>query len=134
MTKPETYSLNSLTKLRTAPFLEIHQYYELNKELKLYIDAADWFTIGIMAPSQIKALSALREMEKYFNWSEMKLISKASVDGSVYLKANQNTSAIHIRNESGLGEGILISCQYLKIEENTITIGPLPLDFFNKIA
>ena len=32
--------------------------------------------------------------------------------------------------EYGLGEGILVSCQYYQEEKDTETFGPLPLNFF----
>ena len=33
-------------------------------------------------------------------------------NGSVYLKGNQKTGNVFVRSEDGLGEGILITCQY----------------------
>ena len=35
-----------------------------------------------------------------------------------------------MRSENGLGEGILLTCQYEKDFEESFTYGPLPLDFF----
>jgi len=48
----------------------------------------------------------------------------------VFLKANQKTSNVFIRSENGLGEGILITCQYEEGAKESNTFGPLPLDFF----
>ena len=50
--------------------------------------------------------------------------------GSVFLKANQKTGNVLIRSENGLGEGILITCQYDNNASEANTFGPLPLDFF----
>ena len=51
-------------------------------------------------------------------------------DGSVFLKGNQKTGNVFIRSENGLGEGILITCQYDKDAKESNTFGPLPIDFF----
>ena len=51
-------------------------------------------------------------------------------DGSVYLKGNQKTGNVYIRSENGLGEGILLTCQYDEDDQESGTFGPLPLDFF----
>ena len=52
-------------------------------------------------------------------------------DGSVFLKGNQKTGNVYMRSENGLGEGILLTCQYEKDSEESFTYGPLPLGFFN---
>ena len=51
-------------------------------------------------------------------------------DGCVFLKANQKTGNVFVRSENGLGEGILITCQYDEGAKESNTFGPLPLDFF----
>ena len=51
-------------------------------------------------------------------------------DGCVFLKGNQKTGNVFVRSENGLGEGILITCQYDEDAEESNTFGPLPLDFF----
>ena len=92
--------------------------------------SASWFTVGVMAPSATKALSALRALERSQGWDAMELMSSCDEDGPVFLKANQQGGSIRIRIEHGLGEGILISGH--GDDENTpsTTWGPLPLDFF----
>ena len=50
--------------------------------------------------------------------------------GGVFLKGNQKTGNVFIRSESGLGEGILLTCQYDHESIESSTFGPLPLDFF----
>jgi len=47
-----------------------------------------------------------------------------------FLKGNQKTGNVFIRSENGLGEGILLTCQYDDHTEESNTFGPLPLDFF----
>ena len=43
----------------------------------------------------------------------------------------QKTGNVYIRSENGLGEGILITCQYDEKFKESSTFGPLPLDFFS---
>lgn len=125
-------TLKSLNTLRSAPELNSRESKLLKEELCSYMKSADWFTIGIMASSSTLAISVLREMELCFEWSTMKLANPISLDGPVFLKANQITQDIHIRIEYGLGEGVLLSCQYYNEKKNTDTFGPLPLNFFRK--
>ncbi len=124
-------SLADLEKLRSAPSLDKKQREVLLAELVSLMDKADWFTIGIMAPSSQIALDSLKGMEKFFNWQKLVIKSKPNKeDDPVFLKANQNTGDIHLRTEFNLGEGILISCQHFNEGKDSITLGPLPLDFF----
>ena len=37
---------------------------------------------------------------------------------------------VFVGSENGLGEGILITCQYDEDNQESNTFGPLPLDFF----
>ena len=130
MIDPEINSLKDLKRLRSAPSLDKEQSKNLLRELCSYMTLADWFTIGIMAPSSQLALFALKELEVHFNWSAMKVVEKPIADGPVFLKANQKTGDILVRLEYGLGEGILLSCQNDETQENVDTYGPFPLDFF----
>ena len=126
-------TLNDLKSLRDAPALSSDQAKDLLKELILYMNDADWFTIGIMAPSATLAIFILKEMESRFKWPAMQVEQKPSEDGPVFLKANQKTGAIHVRIEYGLGEGVLLSCQHNEEKNNAETFGPFPLDFFKGI-
>jgi len=122
--------LVDLNVLRTAPQLSNSQVKKILEELEANIFNADWITIGIMAPSDIKAIEALQSItEKY---SSIKFVNLESLhaDGSVFLKGNQKTGNVFIRSENGLGEGILITCQYDDGSKESNTFGPLPLDFF----
>ena len=130
MINAEINSLNDLRKIRSAPMLDINQEKRLLKELSSYMDDADWFTVGIMAPSCMHAIFVLKEMESLFSWSPMKVATKPQEDGPVFLKANQNTGDVHIRIEYGLGEGVLLSCQYNKDQKIANTFGPFPLNIF----
>ena len=49
----------------------------------------------------------------------------------VFMKGNQKTGDVYIRSEYGLGEGILLTCQYNDLNRNSITYGPFPLSFFS---
>ena len=130
MINSEIKSLKDLKSLRSAPSLNRHQSIILLEELTKYLDAADWFTIGIMAKSSKSAVLVLKEIEYHFNWSSMKIASEPDNDGPVFLKANQKTGDIHVRVEHGLGEGILIGCQHNEDKKDADTLGPFPLDFF----
>ncbi len=130
MIPAEIKSLNDLRKLRTAPDLDRSQSRSILNELRATMDGADWFTIGIMASSANAALCTLKEMETHFKWPAMNVAKKDNQDGPVFLKANQKTGDIYIRVEHGLGEGILLSCQYDDEKETADTFGPFPLNFF----
>lgn len=123
-------SLSDLARLRGAPELSEDASACLRSELREAMASASWFTVGVMAPSATKALSALRALERSQGWDAMELMSSCDEDGPVFLKANQQGGSIRIRIEHGLGEGILISGH--GDDENTpsTTWGPLPLDFF----
>ena len=128
----EINKLVDLNNLRTAPQLSNIQEKKLLKELEANIFNADWITIGIMAPCDIKAIEALQSIsKKYFSINKFGNISSLHADGGVFLKANQKTSNVFVRSENGLGEGILITCQYEQDAEESNTFGPLPLDFFH---
>tara|TARA_Y100001968_G_C19328570_1_gene703076 strand:- start:681 stop:1088 length:408 start_codon:yes stop_codon:yes gene_type:complete len=130
MNDSEINSLSDLRSIRTAPLLGELQKKNLLIEVNSYIKNADWFTIGIMAPSSSQAILVLKEMESYFCWPTMKVTSQPNEKGPVFLKANQKTGGIHIRIEFGLGEGVLIGCQYNNDKKDADTIGPLPLNLF----
>ena len=127
----EINKLVDLNVLRTAPQLSNSQVKKILEELEANIYNADWITIGIMAPCDTKAIEALQSItEKY---SSIKFVNLDSLhaDGRVFLKGNQKTGNVFIRSENGLGEGILISCQYDDDSAESHTFGPLPLNFFN---
>ena len=127
----EINKLVDLNALRTAPQLSNSQVKKLLKELEANIFKADWITIGIMASCDTKAIEALLSItEKY---SSMKFLNLDSLNavGSVFLKGNQKTGNVFIRSENGLGEGILLTCQYDNESKESSTFGPLPLDFFH---
>ena len=126
----EINKLVDLNVLRTAPHLSNSQEKTLLKELEANILNADWITIGIMASSDRKAIEALQSItEKYSSIKFMNLDS-LNADGSVFLKGNQKSGNVFIRSENGLGEGILLTCQYDHDSQESSTFGPLPLDFF----
>ena len=122
--------LIDLNCLRVAPKLTNSQLKKLFEELKVNISNADWITIGIMAPSCIKAVEALQSISKKYSSIKFLNLDSLHANGSVFLKANQKTGNVFVRSEKGLGEGILITCQCDENVSESNTFGPLPLDFF----
>jgi len=127
----EVNKLVDLNNLRTAPQLSNSQEKKLLEELEVNIFNADWITIGIMAPSDNKAIEALQSISKKYSSIKFGNLDSLHADGGVFLKANQKTSNVFVRSENGLGEGILITCQYEEGAKESNTFGPLPLDFFS---
>ena len=127
----EINNLVDLNSLRTAPQLSSSQVKKLLEELEANILNADWITIGIMAPCDSRAIEALQSISKKFSSIKFGNLDSLHADGSVFLKGNQKTGNVYMRSENGLGEGILLTCQYEKDSEESFTYGPLPLGFFN---
>ena len=127
----EINNLVDLNSLRTAPQLSEMEIKKLREELEDNIFDADWITIGIMAPSDTKAIEALQSISKKYSSFQFGNLDELHADGSVFLKSNQKTGNVFVRSENGLGEGILITCQYDAEVEESNTFGPLPLDFFH---
>ena len=126
----EINKLVDLNNLRTAPQLSNSQEKILLEELELNIFKTDWITIGIMAPSDNKAIEVLNSISKKYSSIKFGNLGSLKADGGVFLKANQKTSNVFVRSENGLGKGILITCQYDEGAKESNTFGPLPLDFF----
>jgi len=126
----EINKIGDLNNLRTAPQLSNRQGKKLLEELEAIILNTDWITIGIMAPSDNEAIVALQSISKKYSSIKFGNLGSLHADGGVFLKANQKTSNVFIRSENGLGEGILITCQYDDGAYESNTFGPLPLDFF----
>ena len=126
----EINKLVDLNNFRTAPQLTNRQEKKLLEEIEANIFNADWITIGIMAPSDNRAIEALQSISKKYSSIKFGNIGSLHADGGVFLKANQKTSNVFVRSENGLGEGILITCQFDEGAKESNTFGPLPLDFF----
>ena len=127
----EINKLFDLNTYRSAPQLNKIQIKKLSKELETNIMNADWITIGIMAPSAFDAISSLQSISKKYSEIKFEDFGTLYASGSVFLKGNQKTGNVFIRSEKGLGEGILLTCQYDLELKGCSTFGPLPLDFFN---
>ena len=127
----EINKLVDLNSLKTAPHLSNSQVEKLLEELEVNIFNADWITIGIMAASDIKAIEALKLVSKKYSSIKFENLDSLQADGSVFLKGNQKTGNVFVRSENGLGEGILITCQYDEGVKESNTFGPLPLDLFS---
>jgi len=126
----EIKKLVDLNNLRTAPKLTYEQEKKLLEELEANILNTDWITIGIMAPSDDIAIEALQSISNKYSSIKFGNLGSLHADGGVFLKANQKTGNVFVRSENGLGEGILITCQYDEDAEGSNTFGPFPLDFF----
>jgi len=126
----EINNLVDLNSLRTSPLLSSSQTKKLLEELETNIINADWITIGIMAPCDTKAIEAVQSISKKYSSIKFCNLDSLHADGNVFLKGNQKTGNVYMRSENGLGEGILITCQYEKDSSESFTFGPLPLDFF----
>ena len=122
--------LVDLNKFKTAPILDLNQSQKLLKELDLKIMNSDWLTIGVMAKSDIEAKIALRTITQNYPSIYFKDFEELQARGNIFLKANQKTGEVYIRSEYGLGEGILLTCQYDDTSQNSTTYGPFPLSFF----
>ena len=135
MSDPAITSLAYLNRLRSAPQLSSRERTDLKSELIAEMRHFDWFTVGVMAPSSIVALTCLRDLELAMGWAPMKCEDETRIDSGVFLKANQSTGCIRIRSEAGLGEGFLISGQQAESQQlspqSAPTWGPLPLDLFS---
>ena len=127
----EINKLVDLNVLRTAPQLSNSQVKNILEELEANIFKADWLTVGIMALSDNTAIDALQSISKKYSSIKFGKLDSLYADGSVFLKANQKTGNVFVRSENGLGEGILITCQYDENASESNTFGPLPLDFFS---
>ena len=126
----EINSLFDLESLRSAPKLSKRQMKKLFEELETHILHADWMTIGIMAPTDVDAVAALRSISNKYPSIKFRDLNSIHANGNVFLKGNQKTGNVFIRSENGLGEGILLTCQYDEDSKVSKTFGPLPLDFF----
>ncbi len=126
----EINKLTDLNSLRTAPQLSDRQEEKLLEEIEANIFNADWITIGIMAPCDNRAIEALQSISKKYASIKFENLYSLHADGCVFLKGNQKTGNVFIRSENGLGEGILITCQFDEDAKESNTFGPFPLDFF----
>ena len=126
----EINKLTDLNILRTAPQLNDRQEKNLLEEIEANIFNADWITIGIMAPCDNRAIEALQSISKKYASIKFGNLDSLHADGCVFLKGNQKTGNVFIRSENGLGEGILITCQFDDDAKESNTFGPFPLDFF----
>ena len=126
----EINKLTDLNSLRTAPQLSDRQEKKLLEEIEANIFNADWITVGIMAPCENRAIEALQSISRKYASIKFGNLDSLHADGCVFLKGNQKTGNVFIRSENGLGEGILITCQFDEDAKESNTFGPFPLDFF----
>ena len=122
--------LIDLNKYKTAPSLHLSQIQKLSRELDSEIRKSDWITIGVMAKSDNEAKNAFRMFLRKYPFMRFNDFEKLKASGNVFMKGNQKTGEVYIRSEYGLGEGILLTCQYDDTSRNSLTYGPFPLSFF----
>ena len=122
--------LIDLNKYKTAPILNLSQIQKLSKELDSEIMKSDWITIGVMAKSDNEAKNVLRMFVQKYPFMHFKDFENLKAKGNVFMKGNQKTGEVYIRSDYGLGEGILLTCQYEDLSLNSLTYGPFPLRFF----
>ena len=123
--------LDDLNSFRSAPELSNIQTKKLLEELEPKIINADWITVGIMACHDFEAVNALKSISGKFSSIKFGRLDSLEANGSVFLKGNQKTGNVYIRSENGLGEGILLTCQYEDSSLDSSTFGPFPLNFFS---
>ena len=85
----EINQLVDLNNLRAAPKLSNSQEKKLLEELEENIFNTDWITVGIMAPSDNRAIEALQSISKKYSSIKFGNLGSLHTDGSVFLKANQ---------------------------------------------
>ena len=129
----EINNLVDLNNFRTAPKLTKSQIKNLLEELQIYIVNSDWITVGIMASNDVEAINSLKTISSKYSFIKFRDLDSLHADGRVFLKGNQKTGNVFIRSENGLGEGILLTCQYEDDSKISSTFGPLPLDFFTEL-
>ena len=122
--------LIDLNNYKTAPSLDFNQIQKLSKQLDNEISNSDWLTIGIMARSDHDAKNALRTFLQKYSSISLNDFEKLKAIGNVFMKGNQKTGEVYIRSEYGIGEGILLTCQYDDTSQKSLTYGPFPLNFF----
>ena len=80
----EIKNLVDLNNFRTAPQLSNMQEKKLLEELEANILNADWITIGIMAPSDNRAIEALQSISKKYSLFKFENLSSLHADGAVF--------------------------------------------------
>ena len=122
--------LVDLNRFKSAPILDLSQSRKLSEEIDMKILDSDWLTIGVMAKSDVEAKLALKTIIQKYSFLRFKDFEDLRATGNVFMKGNQKTGEVYVRSEYGLGEGILLTCQYNNPKLNSTTYGPFPLNFF----
>ena len=125
-------NLNELNQLRSAPFLDKSESEDILSQINIKIKDSDWITIGIMATNEQDAKKALNSIIQKYNFKFSINFNELTASGNVFLKANQKSGEVYIRSENGLGEGILLTCQYNDLSIHSKTYGPFPLNLFRQ--
>lgn len=131
MTAVKITGLADLRGFREAPPLSPALRLQLQEELRQRVAACEWCTIGVMAPGSEEAWAALRDFEQSLGWPPLAAAAEeAPTTGPVFLKGHQRNGTARLREETGVGQGVLISGHSASDPAAEDTWGPLPLDFF----
>jgi len=140
--RPDTspIDLAALRGLRSAPSLDAAQRQRLRTLLQQAVARCQWFTLGVMAPDRQQAVACLRACEAALGWQALQEESDgdhrdpeaevAAAAAPVFLKGNQRLGSFRLRQEAGLGQGLLITGHNPEDPAAEDTWGPLPLDLF----
>ncbi|MEB3200060.1 MAG: DUF1824 family protein [Synechococcaceae cyanobacterium] len=128
--------LAGLRGLRSAPELAPAERQQLREELAQAMAPCRWFTVGVMADSAAAAVALLRRCEAAWGWPPLQPgdddgTAGSPADDTVFLKGNQRSGHYLLRQEAGLGQGLLISGHDADDPGADDTWGPLPLDLFD---
>ena len=118
ITRDDAAKILKVSKAQISRFLAAYQ-----EDVELEKAQADWDV-----PTE--AIESLQSISKKYASIKFGNLDSLHADGCVFLKANQKTGNVFVRSENGLGEGILITCQYDEDAKGSNTFGPFPLDFF----
>lgn len=131
--------LATLRGLRSAPSLDAAQRQRLRASLQAAVARCQWFTLGVMAPDRQQAVACLRACETALGWPALQEEieadrrdpeAEANAALPVFLKGNQRLGSFRLRQEAGLGQGLLITGHNPEDPAAEDTWGPLPLDLF----
>jgi hypothetical protein len=135
MTPQEVVHLADLRGFREAPPLSSVQRCQLREELRQRVASCQWCTIGVMAPGAVDAWAALQSFAQALDLPPFAAPSGVEEStGPVFLKANQRNGQVWLRQEAGLGQGVLLTGHSASNPELEDTWGPLPLDLFATVS
>lgn len=100
----------------------------LRQAILLLAEHSDYQILGICADTATQGISALKIYSEALGYQPN--LALASVEGSVYIKFNPNTSLCYLEAYSGTHRGVLVSYQSADEGDINEMYGHLPLDLF----